>query len=173
MQCPHCQMDLTEEWLEQWLDQESRVDRLLKRDLQEARSLTPREARFLVDTYYQWQHNRIRGANQVRAMSSGEGREPHRSILWAFQQSERLEHQILKFMHVWSDEYAVGRWAKAQVGIGPVLAAGLLAHIDIAKAPTAGNIWRFAGMDPSAKWIGTDKARALVDDVLHEMFPKS
>jgi hypothetical protein len=33
-----------------------------------------------------------------------------------------------------------------------VLAAGLLAHIEIDKAPTAGGIWRFAGLDPTAIW---------------------
>jgi hypothetical protein len=38
------------------------------------------------------------------------------------------------------------------VGIGPVIAAGMLAHIDITKAPTVGHIWRFAGLDPTLKW---------------------
>ena len=38
------------------------------------------------------------------------------------------------------------------VGIGPVISAGLLAHIDIEKAPTVGHIWRFAGLDPTVKW---------------------
>jgi hypothetical protein len=47
-------------------------------------------------------------------------------------------------------------------GIGPVIAAGLLANIDITKAPTAGHIWRFAGLDPSSKWVGTAKATELV-----------
>lgn len=37
-------------------------------------------------------------------------------------------------------------------GIGPVIAAGLLAHIDIEKAPTVGHIWRFAGLDPTVTW---------------------
>jgi len=32
------------------------------------------------------------------------------------------------------------------MGIGPVLSAGLLAHIDIEKAPTVGHIWSFAGL---------------------------
>jgi len=32
------------------------------------------------------------------------------------------------------------------VGIGPVLSAGLLAHIDMARCPTVGHIWQFAGI---------------------------
>jgi hypothetical protein len=27
-----------------------------------------------------------------------------------------------------------------------------MSHIDITKAPTAGHIWRFAGLDPTLKW---------------------
>ena len=41
---------------------------------------------------------------------------------------------------------------KSQYGIGPVIAAGLLAHIDISRAPTVGHIWAFAGLDPTRKW---------------------
>ena len=41
---------------------------------------------------------------------------------------------------------------KSIVGIGPVIAAGLMCHIDIEKAPTVGHIWRFAGLDPTTIW---------------------
>ena len=44
------------------------------------------------------------------------------------------------------------RWARSIYGIWPVLAAGLLAHIDIEQAPTVGHIWSFAGLDPTKKW---------------------
>ena len=37
-------------------------------------------------------------------------------------------------------------------GIGPVIAAGLLAHIDIERAPTVGHIWNFAGLNPDQEW---------------------
>jgi hypothetical protein len=33
-----------------------------------------------------------------------------------------------------------------------VIAAGLLANIDIERAPTVGHIWRFAGLDPTVTW---------------------
>lgn len=42
-------------------------------------------------------------------------------------------------------------------GIGPVISAGLLAHIDIHRAVTVGHIWRFAGLDPSVKWLKKTK----------------
>ena len=48
--------------------------------------------------------------------------------------------------------HVVGEWLIGVHGIGPVISAGLLAHIDIHKAPTVGHIWRFAGLDPTVKW---------------------
>lgn len=33
-----------------------------------------------------------------------------------------------------------------------MIAAELLAHIDITRCPTVGHIWRFAGLDPTSKW---------------------
>ena len=39
------------------------------------------------------------------------------------------------------------------VGIGPVITAGFLAHIDIAKAPTVGHVpGGSADLDPTVKW---------------------
>jgi hypothetical protein len=78
----------------------------------------------------------------------------------------------------YADSRVAGVWAQSICGIGPVIAAGLLAHIDLqpwvcmnekAKinctedAPcspacgkqimyTVGHIWRFAGLDPTQKW---------------------
>src|SRR6266566_2714263 len=36
------------------------------------------------------------------------------------------------------------------------------ADIDIARAPTAGHIWRFAGLDPSCVWYSREEAERLV-----------
>lgn len=137
----------------------------LSRDLKRAAvTLTPAEARYLVDLYYQVQEYRKRAANQNRAM--GESGEPHQLIDWVFASMETLENDIKRALDSYSDSRVAGRWAKSIVGIGPVIAAGLLAHIDITKAPTVGHIWRFAGLDSTVEWLGTEKAKALVKDVL-------
>jgi hypothetical protein len=123
----------------------------LTRDLKEgARTLSTAEARFLVDGYYTMQEYRKAAGNQILSMTkSGE---PHDVLKWLFDQHETMEQQIKRALDRWSDEQPLGKWAKAQVGIGAVLASGLLAHIDIAKAPTVGHIWRFAGLDPTVSW---------------------
>jgi hypothetical protein len=94
------------------------IERLTK-DLREAaRSLSAREARFLVDAYYQMQRDRIRSLHQERTQN--EGAEPHAVLGWVLGQRETLERRV--------------------------------AHIDIARAPTVGHVWRFAGLDPTLKW---------------------
>lgn len=123
----------------------------LTRDLRQASAaLSPREVRYLVDAYYQVQEYRKAAGNQVRALQ--EGGEPASVLAWLRDQMEGLEGQIRRAMDAWTDEDPVARWAKSNVGIGPVLAAGLMAHIDFAGARTVGQVWRFAGLDPTAAW---------------------
>lgn len=123
----------------------------LSRDLASASTtLSAHEARFLVDEYYQMQENRIRSNNQVSSLA--ENKEPHDVVNWFGSQFETLESQIKRALQKYVEADPVGQWLLEQVGIGPVIAAGLLAHIDIRKAPTAGHIWAFAGLDPTKKW---------------------
>lgn len=126
----------------------------LTRDLKAASvTLSPDEVRYLVDAYYQMQENRKRGANQARSMTE----EPHQVIDWLTANNQTLEKNILRALDAYTDEHPVGEWAKSIIGIGPVIAAGLLAHIDIEKAPTVGHIWRFAGLDPTVEWKKGEK----------------
>jgi hypothetical protein len=128
----------------------------LARDIKAAvTTLSPAEARFLVDAYYTQQEYRKAAGNQVLALAkSGE---PHEILKWLFDQNETLEKQIMRALDKWTDTQPLGRWAKSICGIGPVIAAGLLAHIDISKAPTVGHIWRFAGLDPTSTWEKGEK----------------
>lgn len=123
----------------------------LTRDLTKAAvTLSDDEARFLVDYYYIAQEDRKRSANQVRALDAAQ--EPNMVLQWLNDQSSTLEQQIKRALDAYTDAHPVGEWLKSIVGIGPVIAAGLLAHIDIQKAPTVGHIWRYAGLDPTVKW---------------------
>jgi hypothetical protein len=113
-----------------------------------------------VDSYYQQQRDRIRSAHQVRTLAANE--EPHDVLLWLQAQRMTLEHQIARALDAYSDSLLVGRWARSQVGIGPIIAAGLAANISINRCETAGGIWRFAGLDPTSLWIGSEKAKEIV-----------
>lgn len=113
-----------------------------------ASSMTINEARFLVDSYYQMQDNRKRAAGQIRSVKD----EPHAVLEWLENNASYLENQIKAALACFAESQHMGKWAMSVHGIGPVIAAGLLAHIDITKAPTVGHIWRFAGFDPTSKW---------------------
>jgi hypothetical protein len=121
----------------------------LSRDLVKASAtLSEQEARFLVDAYYISQEDRKRAHNQERSMAD----EPNLLIGWLAEQSRTLENQIKRALEPYAESKPQGRWMLSIYGIGPVLTAGLLAHIDISQAPTVGHIWRFAGLDPTSKW---------------------
>lgn len=121
----------------------------LSRDLRNAAAtMSEAEARFIVDAYYLIQEDRKRSANQIHAMKE----EPHSLLTWFFSQNKMLESQLKAALGRYSDGKKVGRWMQSIVGIGPVISAGMLAHIDINECPTAGHIWRFAGFDPTVKW---------------------
>lgn len=123
----------------------------LSRDLRKASiSLGPHEARFLVDAYYMIQEDRKRTFNQDRQLEKSS--EPHEIISWLATQNKHLEKQIAAALDTFSAAHEEGQWARRQVGIGPIIAAGLLAHIDLAKTTTATKLWRFSGFDPSLKW---------------------
>ena len=128
----------------------------LSRDLRAAAKLMGvREARYFVDSYYDLQDYRIAAANQQRKLLEGE--EPSEFIGWLNAQLVMLEGQIKAVLDKWSSAQPMGEWSRSVVGIGPVIASGLIANIDITKAPTVGHIWRFAGLDPTSKWNKGEK----------------
>lgn len=153
----------------------------LSRDLAlAAKTMTDQEARYLVDAYYMMQDDRKRAHNQVRAL--GESEEPNALLGWLAAQSETLEAQIKRALDKYTDAHPMGSWMREIHGIGPVLSAGLLAHInmepwvcanpsnkkrsEVKCAPatpcsascrkqrleTVGHLWRFAGLDPTIEW---------------------
>lgn len=137
--------------------------------LSAAKTLTQQEARYFVDRYYQIQEERKRTDNQLRAAS--EGREPSALLLWDSDHVMKREKAVLAMLSVFAEQSRPGRWLLSIHGIGPVMTAGLLAYIDIAKAPTPSSIWSFAGRNPQAKWLGREKANTLYHDI-RETFPK-
>lgn len=118
--------------------------------MDEMKQLTATEARFLVDSYYIAQGDRIRYDNQVRAMV--ESGEPNLMLTHLALQASKQEDLIKKALDAYTIDHPVGAWLRTIRGMGPVTAAGLLAHIDISKAPTAGAIWKYAGIDGATTW---------------------
>jgi len=123
-----------------------------------AAGLSAEDARWLVDYYYKVQDFRIQLMSQVRA--SNQGADEASSFLvgeWLAGHTVSMEKEIVKALDAYSNKHTPGLWAKSIVGIGPVIASGLLAHIDITRAPTVGHIWSFAGLNPEQTWDKGEK----------------
>lgn len=131
------------------------VRRLTRDEMNAAETMTDQEARYLVDTYYQMQEFRKRTANQTRTATQME--EPNDTLRWYVDEFAKLEGQIKRALDRYSSTNMPGQWSRSIVGIGPVIAAGLMAHIDFERAKTAGAIWRYAGLDPTSVWNKGEK----------------
>ena len=118
--------------------------------------MTKLEARYLVDAYYVIQEYRKTAANQLRA-ATAENEQPSEILQGFLSEYERLENAMKRELERFAKSSEIGRWALSICGIGPVITAGLLAEIDIRKAPTVGCIWAFAGLAPGVEWKKGEK----------------
>lgn len=144
---------------------DAKIIERLDKDLREgAKKLNRDEARFLVDTYYNTQEQRIRIQGQLRSVHQGVDDAPAGLLDWLLEQNMMLEKQVAAALKHYALAHPVGQWATGMKGVGPVIAASLLAHIDIEKAQTAGCIWRFAGLDATCEWFGAKQAAELVKE---------
>jgi hypothetical protein len=128
--------------------------------------ITENEARYLVDLYYKIQKTRIGVNNQVKglerdAKKSGNDPEPHEWLDWVLGQFEQMENEVKKILGYYTMTHDMAWFFDQTHGIGPVLSAALLAHIDIRKAPTVGHIYRFAGIEPTQVWCSREDAKRI------------
>jgi hypothetical protein len=99
----------------------------------------------MVELYYDSQHIRIQHANKERTEPPSELAE------WLEFWTHAGETVIQGALKRWvesDDSPAEAKWAYDQIGIGPVLASGLAAHIDVTKADSISAVWKFAGQAP-------------------------
>ena len=115
-----------------------------------AAHLGKREPRYLVDNYYRVQGIRLIAASQKRAADAAD--EPVVALDYFLRLYKHNETIAKRMLQAYAESKKAALWALSICGIGPVLAAGLSAHIEIEKAPPVGHIWSFAGLDPSKKW---------------------
>ena len=113
------------------------------------------EVRYLVDTYYQMQDRRQASANQERSLLKAD--EPIALTDFFVAVDEFSEKKTRQMLQAYAEGKPQAAWAMSIRGIGPVLAAGLAAHIDVSLAPTVGHVWRFAGLDPTVRWESKQK----------------
>lgn len=129
-------------------------------------NITGDQLRFLVDSYYQTQQYRKTVENQIRAVQQGfdgEGAEAPLALDWIAKNIRNQENQIKKMLDEYTDHSPVGQWAKDTIGIGPVIAAGLIGQLDISKVKYANQFFSYCGCNNNnSPWLGVEKAKELV-----------
>jgi hypothetical protein len=107
--------------------------------------LTAKDIAESVELYYDAQKLRILHSNKKRS----EGDSPMK--IWIDKWLHIGEKVLIRKLRKWvegPEAPAEAKWAYSQIGIGPVIAAGLSAHIDVERAPTISSLWKFAGQAP-------------------------
>lgn len=142
------------------------IENLDQEMLERVRLITHTEARYLVDSYYACQDYRKSLDNQIRAHVQQVDDQPAGMLTWWAQNMERMENQIKKALEWYAQSTEIGRWSMNIFGIGPVIAAGLIAHIDMDRAVTPGHIYSYAGIIPGVQWISSKVAAKLVEKIV-------
>jgi hypothetical protein len=123
----------------------------LTRDIAKSTAIVgQQQARYLVDTYYAMQEGRIASASRVRDLTK-DG-EPAAVMDYTRAQMELLEGQVARALKWYVEAQPLGVWMTSVIGIGPVIAAGLLSSIDYSTTNSAARIWKFAGLTPDSVW---------------------
>ena len=130
------------------------VAKRLEKDLvKKSGTISPESARALVDFYYRVQEHRIALGNQRSSLSTTD----NELIDFYHLQMATVEHSVKPALKQYANAHIAGQWALSQYGIGDILSAGLLAHIDISRVETVGQIWSYAGLNPNQKWEKGEK----------------
>lgn len=116
----------------------------LKLDLSYAKKMGKSEARNIIDIYYSIQKLRVIMNNRIFAAEKNS--ESSEITKWIYAALVKLEGEIKKSLQTYADNDYMGQWSQGIIGIGPVIASGLSAYIDITVCPTVGHIWSFAGI---------------------------
>ena len=136
------------------------MDKLTK-DLKDTAGTMGRvEAGYLVSMYYTIQTDRQRMSSQL--MELQKRGEPHKLVQFSRDQFIAQEEAIKLALDVWTRNTPMGQWSRQIIGIGPVLAAGLDAWVNLENCRTAGDLWSFAGLNPMSKWLGAAKSKQVV-----------
>lgn len=134
----------------------------LKSDIKEAAKLLDRDkARFFLDTYYNMQNERIKWSAQAR--EARKKQTPNAFIELMENNFKAMEYDIKVGLTAYAQAHEAGRWAMSIHGVGGIIAAGLLAYIDIHRAEKPSQVIQYAGLNPNLKWLGKEKAREYVN----------
>lgn len=129
------------------------------------------QMRYLVDLFYQTQDTRIEAQNRIRAINQGKDSAPNNTstaiLKWNLANVMIQEAELKKIIETAVQSCQIGRWLLAVNGIGPLIAASLIAYLDIDKAKHATGFHQYAGLNNNNRpWLGAAKSAEIVNKIM-------
>lgn len=139
-------------------EEELALPRLTAEQRREITRFNRDQAMALVSQYTSMQKQRIGATLRIKAHQRRVGILASMPLVEGLQkQMAKLERVCGTYLQVYAESQLLGRWCLSNHGIGPICVAGLLAHIDLNIAKSAGQIWSFAGLNPNQVWEKGEK----------------
>ena len=149
-----------------------RLSKDIKSELKTIESISKAEIKTLVNLYYQVQAFRKASREQIRSIEQGRSgsnkTDGNIAILdWANKNMAVIEKGIVDSLELIALSSKVGQWLYSIIGIGPVLAAGLMSYFDISKAKYATAFHSYGGLnDNNRPWLGKEKSTNIINNIL-------
>lgn len=141
-----------------------------KTKLETIEAVNKQQIKTMVKLYYETQNLRIIANGTVNsAKKNGDEEKIINAFLLDVEDYHIIEKNISNQLEAICRSQEVGRWLLKICGIGPVLAAGLLAYFDVTKTSYASGFISYAGLnDNNRPWLGKDKSKEILDDLMKE-----
>ena len=143
----------------------------LKKEIKSVSNASRQEIRCLVDNFYQIQEKRIALQGQIRAIRQEaddlEAKTFADILEWQLKTQLIQEKGLKDALNCICQTSEVGKWLMSIKGIGPTLAAGLLAYFDVTGIEYATHFMSYAGLnDNNRPWLGREKTEKIINEVL-------
>lgn len=145
----------------------------LKTKIIEIEEISKAEIKTLVNLFYQMQDIRKALTEQIRSIETvpeaeSKNKDTNVAVLnYCVKNIASTEKGIQTVLKLVCESDPVGRWLLATTGIGPVLAAGLLAYFDVEGKQYATQFISYAGLnDNNRPWLGSEKAKKIVNNIV-------
>jgi hypothetical protein len=118
-----------------------------------AKVLKEREAQFLCGMYLKFQKERVGIQQRTKTLPD----EPNRALTFILEEFSAREENMKILMDVYTDKHPIAYEMKKIKGIGPVIAAGYVAHVDMSRVNYFGQVLSYGGYSPSVVWKKGEK----------------
>ena len=123
------------------------VKSLSRADIVTAAVYNREQAMSLVGLYQDIQKLRVGASNKVSAHERNVDILADSALIKQLKKElAKVEAQAARGLEAYAEAQPLGKWCLSILGVGPVITAGLLAHIDLTKAPCPSSIHKFAGL---------------------------